>query len=107
MHLKEHGSLDGYIPEKAFKGLNFSHISIHNERRMLQMLMSVCLQALCKYPSTLKQDQERISSTKLSWTEKNILTLVMEEKQLLHKMINNADKSLVLIGDGMTVKKAR
>mmetsp|Transcript_14370 Transcript_14370/g.24469 ORF Transcript_14370/g.24469 Transcript_14370/m.24469 type:complete len:194 (+) Transcript_14370:1377-1958(+) len=109
-YVKRYGKLDEKFDQASvFKGRDFSQISIHNETLALKKLLSTCLENLCKYPTSLKQDEQRLSeqAAKLSFTELNCLQLVMGEKRILHKLIDTANLLLPLFDAKMTLKRAR
>jgi hypothetical protein len=55
----------------------------------------------------MEQDKEKLAKGNLSFTDSNILKLLIGEKEFLTKMIKNAEKCQSLIVEGMTLKKAR
>ena len=52
--------MEDYVEEDVFKARDFRVISIENERKALELLMSICLESLCKYPTMLKDDEEAL-----------------------------------------------
>jgi len=70
-------------------------------------MMSVCLEGLCKFESTLQQDEERLAKGGLSYNQTNILRLMAGEKKILHNMIMGAERCLQLLAPEMTLKQAR
>jgi len=100
-----------FNPRGMFTGRELSHISLSNERKTLNKLISVCLGALVKYPQSLKDDQAILDQDdkdhKLSVNERNIIELRSGEKDVLNYMIEMSEKCLTLIEEGISVKDAR
>jgi hypothetical protein len=100
-----------FNPRGMFTGRELSHISQSNERLTLQKLISICLNAVVKYPQTLQEDLATLAKDdidhKLSVNERNIIELRSGEKDVLNYMIAMAEKCLTLLEEGITLKEAR
>ena len=112
-YMAQNKTLEGFDSTKTnlFKAREIQGISVKNERLMLKKLQQVCFEHLCKYKTSLKQDQEIIEedakNNKLSFNEKNCINLRIGEKVILHSMIELAEKCIPLLQDNMTLKKVR
>lgn len=109
--MKEGRKPEDFKATGLFRGTELSHISLHNETKVWKKLVSCCLTALMRYPTTYAADLELIAKDdkehNLSVNERNCIHYRAAEKKILHYMISISDKILPIMADGVTVKQAR
>ena len=51
----------------------------------------ICRASLQKYPTTLEEDKNKMESEDLTQNERNVLTLIMREKNVMNSMIESTE----------------
>jgi len=76
---------------------------------LFKNLSRLCLGALAKFKTTLKEDEELIEKHRkernLSYNEKNCIWIKIAEKRILHKWLDLSQKILPMLEEGITIKK--
>ena len=66
-------------------------LSIKNELAVMGAIDMICRGSLQKYPTTLEEDKKRMESEDLTQNERNVLTLIMREKNVMNSIIESAE----------------
>lgn len=70
-----------FVADKAFDATRICPLAIDQEINVLKKAQQIILEKLLKFPTTLKQDEEKLAKGGLSYTEQNILELLIGEKK--------------------------
>lgn len=92
---REDRNSDSEEPNSSWRAENIGVISLHNERKMLQHLRKLSIEALKKYPSSLQEDVRLLAEDDekqtLSFNERNCVLFRQGEKEILHWFIEFVD----------------
>lgn len=72
-------------------------ISKKNEISVLKKLKEICNRHLNKYGESYGKDEELLKNKGLSYNERNCIIYRMQEKRILHSMVEMADLGLLLL----------
>lgn len=109
--LKNGGNIQDFKIGSVFKARDLTPISIRNEQLMLKKLITICINYLCKYPTSYKHDLEILERDRvehyLTVNQRNCILLRCGEKRILHFIIDNAQKLLPLLENDISLRDAR
>ena len=76
--------------------LRLTYISPSNERRTQEVIRKACLKKLSAFESTLEEDKNELHAT-LTVNERNILKILICEKEVLHWYLHNSEFGKILV----------
>ncbi|KRX06042.1 Rubisco LSMT, substrate-binding domain [Pseudocohnilembus persalinus] len=80
-----------------YNPINTPPINLKIEQKMWATLNLICFQQLQQYPQTLEEDYQQLKNTNLSSNQRNCLTIVTGEKEILFSMLSTSQLMIDLM----------
>mmetsp|Transcript_14414 Transcript_14414/g.14025 ORF Transcript_14414/g.14025 Transcript_14414/m.14025 type:complete len:246 (+) Transcript_14414:1026-1763(+) len=81
---------------KGFKAKDLPPLSINNEKKVLQKIYDMSVEAMNKYPTSYEEDQEILKRTDLTFNQSNSVLYRAGEKEILQFFITTTSKFMQL-----------